>query len=272
MDVEAIKALIHEAFQGLKRDEDCTLHQAQLDDDSASRRISRQEWTAAKLWDPETDWRDVPASALEECNSALSHISPQSWHFYLPAYMERALELIDTWGRTPPEQRPCGVEDLPFSVVQHLTYRDERGLGPAHLLNFHRLNEAQESAVVAFLEFVRDSLSFVADDAAVALRKYWAVPPDRRPGLHADQWRIDNARHLSGLTLHRRLYSWRSEAWGPDHCAACWVRFTENGDETESVHAGYTTGSDYPQGADHEWVCLTCFADLADELGWKPVA
>jgi hypothetical protein len=166
---------------GLKRDEECTLHQAQLDDESGSRRISREEWMAAKLWDPETDWRDVPASALEECDAALSHASAQSWHFYLPAYMERALDLIDTWGRTPPEQRPLRVEDLPFSVVWHLTYCDKSGLGPLHLERYHRLNEAQESAVVAFLEFVRDSHSFLADEADEALRKYWAMPQDQRP-------------------------------------------------------------------------------------------
>jgi hypothetical protein len=192
MNVEAIRALIHEAFQGLKRDEDCTLHQAQLDDESMRRRIPREEWALAKRWDPETDWQDVPASALDECGAALSHASPQSWHFYLPAYMERALELIDRWGRTPPEERPLWVDDLPFSVVYHLTYRTESGLAPHCLERFARLNEAQDSAVMAFLELVRDSRSFLADEADEALLKYWAIPRGRRPTLPPNfQWPPD---------------------------------------------------------------------------------
>jgi hypothetical protein len=148
-----------------------------------SRTISREEWTAAKRWDPETDWRDVPYSTLAECDSALSHASPQSWHFYLPAYMEHALDLTDTWARTPLEERPFEVEDFTFSLVYRLTYRDDSGLGPHCLERFHRLNEAQESAVVAFLAFVRDSQFFLGDDAGVALRKYWAMPRDCRPSV-----------------------------------------------------------------------------------------
>jgi hypothetical protein len=190
MNVEAIKALIHEAFLRLKRDEDCTLHQAQCDDEPCV--MSREERTAAKRWDPETDWRDVPASALEECDCALSHASPQSWHFYLPAYMERALDLIDTWGRNPPEQRPSAAELFTFSVVFHLTYNDHRLLGPHCLERFAQLNENQESAVVAFLEFVRDSRSFLADEADEALQKYWAMPRDRRPKLPSNfRWSPD---------------------------------------------------------------------------------
>lgn len=176
MNVETIKTLINEAFLGLNRDEDCTLHQAQCDDERIM--ISRENRTAAKRWDPETDWRDIPAASLEECNAALSYASPQSWHFYLPAYMQRALDLIDT---CPPME----WSDLPISVVHTLTYRDENRF-PNRLERFHRLNEAQENAVVAFLEFVRDSFhddddTLLADYAALALRKYWAIPRDRRP-------------------------------------------------------------------------------------------
>ena len=90
-------ALIEAAFTDVGRDEDCTLHQAQLADQSMSREISQEEWDAEKLRDPETDWREVPAESLDECSAALSHASPQSWLFYIPAYMRRALELWDEW-------------------------------------------------------------------------------------------------------------------------------------------------------------------------------
>jgi hypothetical protein len=87
---------------------------------------------------------------------------------------------------------------------------------------------------------------------------------DRKVG----DWRLDNARHLGGLTLHFRPYARWSESWDHDHCAACRIKFAEF-DGPETIHEGYATGPDYPKGAGYEWVCPTCFADLASELGWR---
>jgi hypothetical protein len=83
-----------------------------------------------------------------------------------------------------------------------------------------------------------------------------------------DQWRVDNARHLAGLTLHFRRYARWSESWDHDHCAACGTKFAEF-DEPEILHEGYATGPDCPKGAGYDWVCPTCFTDLAEILGWK---
>lgn len=105
-DIEGVLALIDLAFAGLQRDEDCTLHQAQLLDQTMSREISEEEWAAAKGLDPQTDWRDVPAASLDECDAVLSHASPQSWLFYIPAYMKRALELLDD-DSIQSNQGPC---------------------------------------------------------------------------------------------------------------------------------------------------------------------
>lgn len=172
-DAREIKRLLEAAFLGVQRDEDCTLHQAQLADQSLSRKISREEWAAAGRLDPETDWRDVPTTALDECPEALSHATPPSWHFYLPAYMRHALDLIET-----PTWESIG------SVIFHLTYSEKNNLGPYHLQRFRQLNEAQSWAVTAFLEFLRDYPNwdpFFPDDAKLALRKYWGLAPERRP-------------------------------------------------------------------------------------------
>src|ERR1700678_2397070 len=83
-----------------------------------------------------------------------------------------------------------------------------------------------------------------------------------------EAWRIDNARHLAGLTLRLRRYSRWSESWDHDHCAACWAKFAEF-DAPGILHEGYATGVDYPKGAGYEWVCPTCFTDLAKALGWN---
>jgi hypothetical protein len=81
-------------------------------------------------------------------------------------------------------------------------------------------------------------------------------------------WRIDNAEHLKGLRLVRRAYTRWSESWDHDHCACCWATFAEF--EAEDIqHEGYATGVDYPKGAGYDWVCVQCFTDLKDEMGWS---
>ena len=82
-------------------------------------------------------------------------------------------------------------------------------------------------------------------------------------------WRIANARHLSGLTLHRKQYTQPTETWDHDHCAACWAKFAEF-EGPDILHEGYATGTDYPKEAAYWWVCPTCFTDLEATLGWTP--
>lgn len=83
----------------------------------------------------------------------------------------------------------------------------------------------------------------------------------------ANQWRVDNARHLAGARLHRRGYTRYSETWDHDHCAACFTKFAEF-DGPDIQHIGYATGDDYKFGANYEWVCPKCFSDLKPALGW----
>jgi hypothetical protein len=85
-----------------------------------------------------------------------------------------------------------------------------------------------------------------------------------------NQWRIDNARHagLQGVALHFRPYRRRSENWDHDHCAACRDTFAEVALLSDALHEGYTTGKDFPRGEEYEWVCPTCFTELAGILGW----
>jgi hypothetical protein len=176
MDRETLHATIEAAFLDVQRDESCTLHQAQLSDQGMGREISDVEWRSAKEKDRETDWRQVPASFLDECDTALSHATPQSWRFYLPAYMRRALVLLEaaTWKTW-----------LPGSVVFHLTYPGKSpGLESYVLDRFNTLNAAQAQAVRLFLEYIRDyppdSTSY-GQDAESALRRYWELDEEHRP-------------------------------------------------------------------------------------------
>jgi hypothetical protein len=137
------------------------------------RDISEAEWQAAKDKDPETDWRLVPVSFLDECDTALSHATPQSWRFYLPAYMRRALRLLDTdlW--------------FPGSVIFHLTYRGKPPETDLYTLErFNTLNATQGQAVKLFLEYIRDYPAHRTSyrrDAEVALGKYWDLEKHKQP-------------------------------------------------------------------------------------------
>src|SRR5262249_15809486 len=105
------------------------------------------------------------------CDCAQSHLSSQGWYFYLPAYMRRALELIDTklW--------------LPDSVVFSLTHRMDSGSFVTE--RYELLNDSQQAAVIAFLHFIRDYSRekdrYRSQDAAQALKSYWTVPAKDRP-------------------------------------------------------------------------------------------
>jgi hypothetical protein len=173
MDLQAVLALIDEAFAGVQRDEDCTLHQAQLFDHTLDREISEDEWGDAERRDPETDWRNIPASSIDECDAALSHATLKSWLFHMPAYMKRALQLLDTdaW--------------LPGSVIFHLTYDNKcQGLGWRSIERFRQLTARQVEAVVAFLSYIiayPSKRTGFADHATEALNSYWALPPSKRP-------------------------------------------------------------------------------------------
>jgi hypothetical protein len=73
------------------------------------------------------------------------------------------------------------------------------------------------------------------------------------------------------VRLQLRRYSKWSETWDHDHCAACWAKFAEF-DSVDIQHEGYATTDDYSKGACYEWVCLTCFAHLKDEMKWVAAA
>lgn len=173
-------AAISAAFAHVVRDDGCTLHQAHLADESMSREISQDEWMAAARLDKEHHWRDVAPPSLDECLSALSHLTPTGWHFYLPAFMLSTMEMIHL---------PVWKTDLPGSVVFHLTYpAPQESTKTYNLERFERLSEQQVASVALFLRFVvthASSDAGIAEDAQVALNRYWGYPFPNAPSSHS---------------------------------------------------------------------------------------
>lgn len=136
------------------------------------RRIGAAEWAAAGRLDPEESWEDVSGLALDQCDAALSHATPESWRFYLPAFMRRALAHF-----VPPDY---SYEKL-SAVLFHLTYTPQNG--PHLLPRFELLDPRQRRAVRHFLELVEEeTLALVEatnsnywtyEAAKNALDSYW---------------------------------------------------------------------------------------------------
>jgi hypothetical protein len=164
------------AFGYVQRDEGCTLHQAQLIDQSLHRDIPEEEYEEAKLLDPYSNWYEVPSADIDACEAALSHITPEGWRFYIPAYMKRAIELVD---------KPIWETDLTSSVIFHLTLPSNDPLMRHYVLErFKILNEEQVQAVAMALTFFANHLSSTTDwreDATTALNSYWGLERAARP-------------------------------------------------------------------------------------------
>ncbi len=83
-------------------------------------------------------------------------------------------------------------------------------------------------------------------------------------------WALEQIAFLRGQKLVRMKYRRYSEAWDHDHCCACNVKFSEL-ETPDYQHEGYTTGPEYPKGREYEWVCVRCFNELKDDMGWTVV-
>jgi len=85
--------------------------------------------------------------------------------------------------------------------------------------------------------------------------------------LRSMDWRLENVKGFEGLRFKRKAYSRWSDSWDHDHCIGCWARFAEI-DGPNILREGYATCEDWKHGADYDWICPTCFADLRDVMGW----
>ncbi len=79
---ESIIEAIRTAFAGVKRGR-ITLHEAEEID---SYSMPDQCAEARKL-DRDTDWTQIPDSAIVECRHALLYLDPASWRYYIPYHM-----------------------------------------------------------------------------------------------------------------------------------------------------------------------------------------
>ncbi|MBX2849538.1 MAG: hypothetical protein KTR16_14550 [Acidiferrobacterales bacterium] len=82
MNSEQLCSLIEEAFDGIERPEDITLHVAVAHDNYDYERDALH-----RKKDHVGRWQDVPHSQLRDCSDGLAHLDKYGLRYYLPAFM-----------------------------------------------------------------------------------------------------------------------------------------------------------------------------------------
>jgi hypothetical protein len=107
------------------------------------------------------DWREVSERELEEHHWGFTHLGADSWHFYLPAFLEYSVR-----------HSSRGDSLVIAACLNNLRPPDRL---PSR---FSTLTDRQRRAVVSVLEFLAsDSESEFAADASRVLEGYWIEKP-----------------------------------------------------------------------------------------------
>ncbi len=158
-DAGVIIAAIEEAFRGVPRGA-ISIHEAEVIDVYGS----QVEQACARKRDAERRWEDVPGESIEACTTALCHVDPTSWRYYIAAYMVWSLRNFRT-----NNSMTCDATIYTFDRID-----DDPKLAAYATERFDHLSEAQSCAVCLFLQHMAKNTDF-ADDVVAdrALRKYW---------------------------------------------------------------------------------------------------
>ena len=154
-----IIADITAAFSDVRRGS-TTLHEADVIDSCGSDAQRR----AARSRDTESRWQDVPDADIESHSSALSFLCPESFRYYLAAYMVWSLR----------HYRTSDSASSDFTIYA-LTPNTNKQRDKSKLSRFALFSPRQTMAVRRFLEFMIEHGDGCADDTAakLALDAYW---------------------------------------------------------------------------------------------------
>jgi hypothetical protein len=75
-----------------------------------------------------------------------------------------------------------------------------------------------------------------------------------------------------GMTFTLKAYRRWSEDWDHDHCVCCGQAIAEPGLRDDAVSIAYGVSEEHPRGADYDWLCADCAAELAPRLDLRLLA
>ncbi len=160
MDDEAreIIRLITGAFAGVPRGA-MTIHEAEVVDNYGT----ETERAKARKLDVDERWEDVPDRDIEACTTALSHLDPAGWRYYVPPYMIWALRHFR-------ESNAIVIDATiyTFELWSDASLRDYK------LTRFRLLGRRQSHAVHRFLRYMAANEAHAdATVARSALENFW---------------------------------------------------------------------------------------------------
>jgi hypothetical protein len=158
VDAHTIIDQIERAFAGVRRGS-ITLHEAEVIDAYGTDAERRR----ARARDTEEDWRDVPDASVEACPDALTFVDPESWRFYLPAYMRYGLRHLQS-------RRSSTIDHAIYSLAKG----GDRSLAEYKLHRFRTLNLEQAQAVRSFLVFASENDAWCDGVVATEALGYWS--------------------------------------------------------------------------------------------------
>jgi len=150
---DEIVAEINEAFAGVCRGS-TTLHEALVLDAQGS----EDERKAARARDTEQRWQDVPDAVIESHHSILRFLCPESFRYYIAAYMVWSL-------RHHRESESLTSDFTIYALSPRFQMADK----------FASFSPAQARAVQRYLQFMAEHGEDYSDDkqARFALKAYW---------------------------------------------------------------------------------------------------
>jgi hypothetical protein len=167
---KAVIAEINAAFDGVWRGNGNTLHQAAWTDKYGMReRSNEKDWSALRLQDMEHSWQEVPDEVIAE-NGVLSHLQPESLHYYLPAFI--------CWTIKNYEEEWTSMASI--TTLSTITFRKSYAGGDIWTLErLQVFNIAQSRSLAHFLQLIAEKaeeLGRTRDlrDARDGLERYWS--------------------------------------------------------------------------------------------------
>jgi hypothetical protein len=143
-------AEIISALDGVSREDGITLHEAMCIDD----RESDEECLAARRFDTEQRWQDIPDDFIEGSSSALSFLGHKGFRYYLPAFLLYGLRHFDN---DPLKRFENDADDILHSCYFHLLHdhpNSWRKSEPVNIAKKFGFDHAQCCVIAKFLRLM----------------------------------------------------------------------------------------------------------------------
>ena len=150
-DADSIIRDISEAFLGVRRGE-ITLHEAEVIDEYGTPKARAE----ARKHDADGRWERIPDAHIEKCGWALSHVDPQSWHYYIAPLMIWSLRYF--------RSNDSIVSD--YTIYTFDPNEKSGDMREYALERYRQLNDKQARCVCRFLTYMAKNGDYADDRVA----------------------------------------------------------------------------------------------------------